>query len=59
MIIPRNMRNMTEEEMNEIWQDATPEEQLGILAEDADAAWEEALYRADQMISEADNGKTL
>ena len=47
MIIPRNM---TEEEMNEIWQDATPEEQLSILAEDADAAWEEALYRADQMI---------
>ena len=56
MIIPRNM---TDEEMNEIWQDATPEEQLGILAEDADAAWEEALYSADQMISEADNGKTL
>lgn len=56
MIIPRNM---TEEEMNEIWQDATPEEQLGILAEDADVAWEEALYRADQMISEADYGKTI
>lgn len=56
MIIPHIP---TEEEMNEIWQDATPEEQLGILAEDADAAWEEALYRADQMISEADNGKTI
>ena len=40
MIIPHIP---TEEEMNEIWQDATPEEQLGILAEDADAAWEEAL----------------
>lgn len=58
MIIP-HPRNMTDEEMNEIWQDSTPEEQLGILAEDADAAWEEALYRADQMISEADNGKTI
>ena len=44
------MGEATEEEMNEIWQDATPEEQLDILAEDADAAWEEALYRADQMI---------
>lgn len=50
MIIPHIP---TEEEMNEIWQDATPEEQLAILAEDADAAWEEALYRADQIISEA------
>ena len=41
---------LTEDELNDIWEDATPEEQLGILAEDADAAWEEALYRAYQMI---------